>query len=174
MSEQEEKSLFNYQNQIVIMESKVESQDILFPEDRYVRAEAGKRFVNYLVDLIVFYVLVIIVGFIIGYMNPSAFDEIDDSSTGFGLLDRLIFLVIYALYMGTFEGLFKGKSLGKMITRTKAVKLDGSPIGWSEAFSRGFSRAVPFCVFSAFGSPCNPWQDSWTSTMVIDEGKSGM
>lgn len=156
------------------MDSNVESADILGHEDRLVRAETGKRFINYLVDVVVFYLLVLAFGFMIGFMNPSAFDDIDDSSTSFGLLDRLISLVLYALYMGVIEGLFKGKSLGKLITKTRAVNLSGSPIGWSEAFARGFSRAVPFCVFSAFGSPCNPWQDRWTSTMVIDEEKSGV
>jgi uncharacterized RDD family membrane protein YckC len=84
----------------------------------------------------------------------------------------LISLIFYALYMGLVEGVFKGKSLGKLITGTKAVNMDGSKISFATAFARGCSRAVPFCVFSAFGTPCYPWQDKWTNTLVIDEKKS--
>ena len=101
-------------------------------------------------------------------INPSFFDSMDDSP-GFGLADRIVSIFLYGVYMGIVEGLFKGKSLGKLITKTRAVNYDGSKISWSKAFGRGFSKAVPFCVFSALGSPCNPWQDRWTSTMVIDE-----
>lgn len=153
------------------MEQTVENSDLLFPEDRYFRAEAGKRLANFLIDLVVFYLLFFLLGIFLAIVAPSWVENIDDSS-GFGLIDRLISLVIYALYMGLVEGITKGKSLGKLITGTRAVKLDGSPIGWGEAFGRGFSRAVPFCAFSALGSPPNPWQDSWTSTMVIDESKT--
>jgi uncharacterized RDD family membrane protein YckC len=153
------------------MEPNIESNDILIPEDRYVRAEAGKRFVNYFVDIIVFYIVIFAGGFIVGLLNPEALDNLAEES-GYGIVDRIIFLGMYAIYMGTVEGLFKGKSVGKLITRTKAVNLDGSRIGWKEAFARGFSRAVPLCVFSAFGTPCDPWQDKWTSTMVIDDVRS--
>jgi uncharacterized RDD family membrane protein YckC len=71
--------------------------------------------------------------------------------------------------MSIVEAIFKGRSIGKFITRTKAVNLDGSQLTTTAAFARGFSRAVPFCVFSALGNPCNPWQDRWTNTMVVDK-----
>jgi len=71
--------------------------------------------------------------------------------------------------MSFVEAVFRGKSLGKLITGTQAVNLDGSSISMATAFGRGFSRAVPFCAFSAFGNPSDPWQDRWTDTMVIDQ-----
>ena len=76
--------------------------------------------------------------------------------------------------MSIVETLLKGKSIGKFITGTRAVNFDGSRISSGTAFTRGFSRAVPFCAFSAFGTPCNPWQDRWSDTMVIDEKKSSV
>jgi uncharacterized RDD family membrane protein YckC len=68
--------------------------------------------------------------------------------------------------------MLKGKSFGKFITKTRAVNLDGINISLGTAFGRGFTRIVPFCALSAFGKPCNPWQDRWTNTIVIDEKKS--
>ncbi|HEX9513187.1 MAG TPA: hypothetical protein VF939_22005 [Puia sp.] len=32
-----------------------------------------------------------------------------------------------------------------------------------------YGITVPFEVFSALGSPCHPWHDRWTDTLVIDE-----
>ena len=153
------------------METEQPTTDLLNIENYFVRAESGKRFINYFIDLLVFYILAIGAGVIVAVISPSTVEGITGSD-GFGLLDRVVTLILYALYMSVIEAIFKGKSLGKLITRTRAVNLDGSRISVGTAFGRGFSRAVPFCVFSAFGSPCNPWQDRWTDTMVIDEKKS--
>lgn len=148
-------------------------QDILVNSESYlIRADSGKRFLNYLIDLIIFYILAFGVGIVIAIISPSTIDQLDDSSPFGGLVDRLISLVLYGTYMSIIETVFKGKSLGKLITGTRAVNLDGSPITAGTAFARGFSRAVPFCAFSALGTPCNPWQDKWTDTMVIDEKQS--
>ena len=140
-------------------------------EDFYERASTGKRLANYLIDLVLFYVLLFLLGIVLALVSPSFTDFVTNDRPGFGLLDRLITLLLYAVYMSIVEAVFHGKSLGKLITRTKAVNPDGSQISTAKAFERGFSRAVPFCAFSAFGDPCDPWQDRWTNTMVINEKK---
>jgi uncharacterized RDD family membrane protein YckC len=146
------------------------THDLLTLEEVHVRASAGKRFANYIVDLLMFYILIFTFGVVIALASPTAAELFTDSP-GFAIADRFITLILYALYMGTVEALFKGKSLGKLVTGTRAVNLDGSRISTGTAFLRGLSRAVPFCAFSAFGTPSNPWQDRWTDTMVI-EGKN--
>lgn len=151
------------------MQTEQTSQNLLDVEPIYVRAQTGKRFQNYIIDVIVFYLLIVVVGIIISLISPATLDSPDNDSAGFGLFDRIITLILYAVYMSAVEAIFKGKSLGKLITRTRALNLDGSKISTATAFARGFSRAVPFCALSAFGSPCNPWQDKWTHTLVIDE-----
>ena len=140
-------------------------------EDFYERSSAGKRLANYLIDLVLFYVLLFMSGFILALVSPTFVGIVTNQRSDFGLLDRFITLLLYAVYMSAVEALFHGKSLGKLITKTKAVNLDGSQISTAKAFERGFSRAVPFCVFSALGNPSNPWQDRWTNTMVINEKK---
>lgn len=147
----------------------------LFADNEYqlVQASGGKRFANYIIDVIVFYALLIGSGFIIGWLNPTAFDSIpEDDSLGYSLLDRLLGLVLYGLYMFAVEALFKGKSLGKLITGTRAVNEDGSNISAKTALLRGLSRAVPFNAFSALGTPAYPWHDKWTNSYVIDERES--
>ncbi len=154
------------------MEIVQKDEDLLTAEEFYVRVSAGKRLANYVIDLVLFYILILIFGFTIALISPSSIDSIPSySSPGYRLLDRFISLLMYAIYMSIVEALFKGKSLGKLITKTRAVNLDGTPISVGTAFGRGFSRAVPFCVFSAFGTPCDPWQDKWTNTMVVEDSK---
>lgn len=155
------------------MQTEEISEDLLIIEQEPVRAATGKRFANYIIDLIVFYILIVVVGIGVAMVSPSSVASLAEKSQS-GIITNIISLVSYAVYMSLIELLFRGKSLGKLITGTRAVKMDGSNISASTAFARGFSRAVPFCVFSAFGTPCNPWQDRWTDTMVIDEKKSAV
>ena len=141
-------------------------QEDLLSDDLMVnlqQASVGKRFANYLIDLVLF----IIVGiFIFAFFIRMGVLALDMNP----FLDRLLSLLLYAILMGTTEAIFKGKTLGKAITRTRAVNDDGTPISARTAFLRGFSRAVPFEPLSGFSG--YPWHDSWTHTYVIDEQKS--
>jgi uncharacterized RDD family membrane protein YckC len=137
-----------------------------------VKASTGKRFANYIIDIIVFYSLAIAFGVLWALISPDSIDLLENDSASFNLLDRVISLIVYGILMGIIEGVFKGKSLGKLITGTRAVKEDGSTLDFGTAFLRGLCRAVPFNQLSALGSPCNPWHDKWTKTEVIDEKES--
>jgi len=124
-----------------------------------VPASSGKRLLNRLIDLVVFGVLlgltaVVAPGFAAILVVPFGFS------------------IAYAVYLGLMETALKGKTIGKYITGTRAVQLDGAPINGGNAFGRAFSQVVPFEAFSAFGSPCNPWHDRWTHTCVVDEKQS--
>jgi len=133
-------------------------------EVHLVRAGSGKRLANLLIDVVLFYVLF----FLFFALMPVLAGEIFLTP----YLGRLLIMVAFGLYLSLFEMATKGKTLGKFITRTKAVQEDGSPITAAMAFSRGFSRVVPFEAFSALGSPPNPWHDKWSHTFVIDEAQS--
>jgi uncharacterized RDD family membrane protein YckC len=149
-------------------------QDILIDiEPQLVRASTGKRLANYLIDFVVFLIVVFILAIIIAMVSPPSSDEsglISDNS----LLERLFWMFMYGAYMAIIEGIFKGRSIGKFITGTKAVNEDGSNISFTTAIARGFSRIVPFEPFSALGSPSYPWHDKWNKTYVIDIRNSSL
>ncbi|HTI91139.1 MAG TPA: RDD family protein [Puia sp.] len=129
------------------------------------QASAGKRFANYLIDLVVFYIFIIIL-----YASLVRADVLSLDINP--IVDRLLTLICYGFFMGIYEGIFRGRTLGKLITSTKAVNEDGTRISFSTALVRGLSRAVPFETFSAFGDPSHPWHDKWTRTYVVDLTRS--
>jgi uncharacterized RDD family membrane protein YckC len=131
-------------------------------------ANAGKRFANYLIDLVVFY-LVAVLFFALYYVMVTPREYAASTSSISSITDRIVSMLVYGILSGIVEGLFKGKSLGKLITGTRAVNTDGANISFKTAMLRGLSRIVPFEPFSALGSPSNPWHDKWTNTYVIDE-----
>lgn len=148
------------------------TESSIFEEEALLeQAGSGKRLANYLIDIASFYALIFCSAFMLGYLSAD-FAAWAGTIKINPYLDRLGSLVLFGLYMAVVETVFKGKSLGKVFTRTRAVNEDGTNISIGTAFKRGFSRAVPFEAFSALGSRCYPWHDRWAKTYVVDEKKS--
>ncbi|MFD0939950.1 RDD family protein [Pedobacter boryungensis] len=131
----------------------------------YCRANSGKRLANYLIDGTVYYIIIVFISFIIEMLIPYSVSEMNINR----IEERLVGLVLYGLVMFLIEAAFQGKSLGKLITGTKAVKNDGGTLNMKDAFIRNFIRAIPFNALSALGTPCRPWHDSLSNTIVVDE-----
>jgi len=134
----------------------------------YCRASSGKRFANYIIDTIVFYIVAFGLGVVIGFLNPGLLVEVDDLSL------RLVLLLFYGIVMFMTEAMSNGTSIGKLITGTRAVNNDGSDMSFQKAFVRNIVRAIPFNALSALGTPSTPWHDRWSDTMVIDEKKMAL
>ncbi|MCM4169934.1 RDD family protein [Arenibacter sp. TNZ] len=101
----------------------------------------GERILAFLIDgflLYLYAVLVQLIGSTIGYV-------FDDSWTQIGLVS-LIFLpaMFYSLIM---HSLFNGQTVGKMILKIKVVRLDGSPVHWSNLLVRWMLRFVDIWLF---------------------------
>jgi uncharacterized RDD family membrane protein YckC len=155
-----------------------EQQDLLADEvsdlNRYVYASQGQRFLNWLIDnlLIRFglaYLTGTAIGFLLALIAPDfianiAYNE-GEMSSGLVILGLIIAYVNYVIYYTFCEQLFKGYTLGKIITGTRAIRQDGKELTFKNALLRSLSRCVPFEVFSGFSTLA--WHDRWTDTMVI-------
>lgn len=150
----------------MLTEIEAPAQAYAAPAVELVQASSGKRFANYLIDYVFFILIIFFWGVILGIVSPETAQQLGDIN---GFADRILSLCLYAIVMGLIEGIFKGKSIGKLITGTRAVNEDGSDITFGKALVRGLVRAVPFNGLSALGTPCYPWHDKWTDTYVIDE-----
>lgn len=131
-------------------------------------AEKGARFLNYIIDIVGYYLFIFLFMMLIGILNPDFFRQTGDSADA-SLSAYVIALLSFLVYYTILEGATKGKTLGKLITNTRAVKEDGADITWSDAFKRTLSRIVPFEPFSGFSD--RPWHDKWTNTIVVKKVK---
>jgi uncharacterized RDD family membrane protein YckC len=135
-------------------------------------ASTGQRFLNYLIDLLLMqYGLSYITGYALGYLLailfPDFFRSLVSSGTeggGLLLLSYMIMLLNFIIYYTFCEKVFKGYTLGKLITGTRAIREDGEELTFKDAILRSLSRMVPFEPFTGFGIP---WHDSWTKTRVV-------
>ncbi len=140
-------------------------------ETTYVRASSGSRLANLFIDNAAFNILSWLFEITIAQFIPQVLKLNATSSINI-LWELFINLCLFVVFISAQEAVFHGKTIGKFITGTKAVNLDGTAISGYTAFLRSLARAVPFEPFSALGSPPNPWHDKWTNTMVIDERRS--
>lgn len=148
-------------------------EDLLAEENNpffeYNKASQGQRFLNFLIDNVIIrialtYVTGLGLGYFLAFMTPGFAATLSENSTSLYLISLMVVLLDYLFYYTLFESIFKGKTLGKLITGTKAVSLDGEDLSFKKAFLRSACRMIPLEAFSGFGTP---WHDSFTDTMVI-------
>ena len=146
--------------------------DELNAEITYKYATTGQRFLNFLIDNVLMnyglsYLTGTAAGFLIAAFLPDYALKISSNSDNFDLflLGYIIAIINYLIYYTICEKAFRGYTLGKLVTGTRAIRDDGGELKLKDALLRSLSRLVPFEVFSAFGG--YPWHDSWTNTRVI-------
>ena len=152
----------------------MESRNFKVTPDLY--ASKGNRFANYLIDIIA--IFAVLIGLFIGFLflyyqfvtDTSVVDSfLDESEDMNPFLDRIITGLVLVFFYFLMESIFKGKSLGKLITKTRVVMEDGSNPSYIDFLKRSFCRLIPFEAFSFLGSEGRGWHDSISKTYVVDE-----
>jgi uncharacterized RDD family membrane protein YckC len=119
------------------------------------------RFVNFLIDFIVIFLLYFIIVPVIEAFLPL----VNQTERAIYRIGSLVFFV--ALYYIPLEyGL--QKTLGKIVTKTKVVTLEGNKPELIDIISRTFCRLIPFDRFSFFYSR-NGFHDAISRTKVIKD-----
>jgi uncharacterized RDD family membrane protein YckC len=137
-----------------------------------IQAGSGKRFGNYIIDNVLIYLLWQVFFRTVGRKFVLLMVSESDTLVTIYIKLYLMILLLDIFFYTAVEYLGRGKTLGKLITGTRAVNEDGTYISFKTAFLRTVSRKVPFEPFSAFGDPSYPWHDRWTRTYVIDDKQS--
>ncbi|MXN93067.1 RDD family protein [Flavobacterium sp. Sd200] len=132
-------------------------------------ADRGKRFVNFLMDSIICYVLTFLVGILGNWLydtygfNGLAIGNIEVNAIKFNLLHSVLSVVFY--------GLFETVSLrtpGKYITGTKVVMFNGEKPTQTAIFWRTLCRLIPFEAITFLGAAPVGWHDGFSKTLVVD------
>lgn len=130
-------------------------------------ASNGTRLGGFIVDIILFYVITFVLAYAIAVFSPETALALFPQDESNPLLEMLVTYLYMIIFYSLLEGFTKGRSLGKLVTRTKVVRTDGSQITFKDAFLRSLCRVVPFEALSILWGPM--WHDKWTNTMVVDK-----
>ena len=131
------------------------------PEHYLVPVGQGRRFANYLIDLVSIVSIAVFIGLLCALLGFTSFiDSLDNS-----LMERVVGLVLSFVYYLFFEALF-GRTIGKMVTGTRVVMEDGSTPSFSAILKRTLWRCVPFDGLTFLGN-ARGWHDEKSDTMVI-------
>ncbi|MBP4139426.1 RDD family protein [Flavobacterium geliluteum] len=141
--------------------------DSVYILDDALVASTGKRFLNYIIDMIFFVIVMYLFGLFLGILIALGFEGISFWMQGLGDLGwNLIGVTILLVYYTLIEGFF-GRSVGKFITGTVVVDENGEKINFVSALKRSLCRLIPFDGLSFFGS--RGWHDSITDTYVVEK-----
>jgi uncharacterized RDD family membrane protein YckC len=118
-------------------------------------ASKGTRFINFAIDWFIIFGLIKYLG-----------------NVGNDLNVKWVYIFIYLTYYTLFEWLTNGKTIGKYLTKTRAIKDNGGSIEFKEAFIRSLIRIIPLepsiCLFTDYGYG---WHDRWTNTIVVPDSE---
>ncbi|MDX6181380.1 RDD family protein [Flavobacterium sp. Fl-77] len=141
--------------------------DSIYILDDALVASSGKRFLNYIIDMIFFVIAMYLFGLFLGILIALGFEGVSFWMQGLGDLGwNLIGITILLVYYTLTEGFF-GRSVGKFITGTVVVDENGEKINFGSALKRSLCRLIPFDGLSFFGS--RGWHDSITDTYVVEK-----
>jgi uncharacterized RDD family membrane protein YckC len=148
------------ENNITLDQSLVEAE---VPNAPLSLANGWKRFTNLIIDTICYYALVF------GFFLLMAFIGFQDVLENKAAIYFFVFLINF-LYYSIFET-YLGKTIGKMITRTRVVTESGDKIDFRTAAARSVSRFIPFEAFSFLGGQAVGLHDKLAHTRVINVAK---
>lgn len=139
-------------------------------------ATKGKRLANYVIDLLAIYSLILLgMSFMCkeaGAPNPwpaSVYTPEPPPSIIELLLKMLSPYLILVMYYVVLEYVLGGKTVGKLITRTRALTVEQQRMTLGMVVKRSLTRIVPFEAFSFLGDKAEGWHDKWSNTIVVDE-----
>ena len=136
-------------------------------------ATRAQRLVNFLMDGLVCALLWYPVGYLISAMlyrfGADLFSALNEPTAAW-ITAFVLLLVVAAGYHITVETATRGRSLGKWITGTIAVRDDGEPVTARDAAVRSLLRLIPLDPFSALAG--RPWHDRFSKTRVVQRVKS--
>ena len=131
-------------------------------------ASQGQRLGNYFIDLIFQYIIIFVLPLVLGlfaaFFGVDAFLGWAENIGGLG--EYLIGIIITVIYYLTAETLFS-RTIGKLITKTVVVDINGEKPDGVKILKRTFSRLIPFNHFSFLGGNTRGWHDSLSDTYVV-------
>ncbi len=136
-------------------------------------ASKGQRFLNMIIDRIVFYFIFILIGVLLGVVfSLAGFEEgmtwLEEMDHIPPVMDYLLTFILMFAYFMLLESLVS-ITIGKLLTKTIVVLENGEKPTPRDIAVRTISRFIPFDPLSFLGDPSRGWHDSLSHTYVVKE-----
>lgn len=129
-------------------------------------ASSGQRFLNLIVDTVVYYLITFAVLFLLGVV--AAILQMNGLMQWLGNMGDadvyLIFIPVYLAYFVVMET-FTSRTVAKFLTKTIVVMEDGSKPSSRTIWKRTFCRLIPFEPLSCLSS--RGWHDTIPDVYVV-------
>lgn len=125
----------------------------------------GLRFVNFIVDTIVYATILFVVLEIIAGLNRIKIRQLFSPELVSITIITLLAICVHVLYFTIIEASTSGRSVGKLVTGTKAIEVDGNPLSRRSAGLRSLCRLIPLEGMWALWDV--PLHDKLTKTRVV-------
>lgn len=103
-------------------------------------ASVGERMLAYLIDMLIKYAYVVII-YLIFFTGLNLYDVSDNMNWGI-IITLFLFALPIIFYSLACESLMEGQTIGKKITKIRAVKIDGYQAGFFDFFLRWIFRII--------------------------------
>jgi len=135
-------------------------------------ASHGQRLLNFIIDLIIQYIIWVCVGeTILIFSNVTNSYSLFNTIASLSLMEKCVSaLVIWILYYGLTDMYFS-RSLAKYFTKTVVVMQDGSKPGRTTIIKRTLCRLIPLDPFSFLGKTPRGWHDLISQTYVVKKAE---
>ncbi len=146
----------------------VQSCNVASTNQSCVLASNGRRLANYFLDALFIRILALPVWFLIGLVTgmlgiaDAAFWQSISNPAG----ELIIGCLSVFFYYFVCEALWQ-RTLGKLITGTRVVTIDGTKPAFGAIGLRTLCRFVPFEPLSFFTRRPGGWHDRWSGTFVV-------
>ena len=131
-------------------------------------ASKGQRFLNFIIDLFVVYVITIGIGAtvnIIGQLTDNY--KLSEWVISLTLLENIFFgLVVLFFYYAIME-MYLSRTFGKYFTKTLVVKHNGSKPNIKSIIVRTLVRLIPIEAFTFLNDNARGWHDTLSVTYVV-------
>lgn len=128
-------------------------------------ASNTKRFINWMVDSISISILWLILLPVIVIVLKKL-ELLNNLKEGETINLEFTFLPIVFLYYVVFEGIFN-TTLGKLITRTKIIRLDNKKLNFIDILLRTLCRFIPLEQLSFLSEKPIGWHDRISETRIV-------
>jgi uncharacterized RDD family membrane protein YckC len=100
----------------------------------------GKRLLAYLVDMILFMIVIAVINTVITLLMISTSDNPQASLESYTKVMSILIPLAFLMYFALMESSSKQGTLGKMLMKIKVINAEGERLGKKDAFIRNIAR----------------------------------